>query len=95
MLFRDNNKGAIDGKHVVLLLATTTTGETIRRAMEVTGNRNRIEFRHVFASILIDISYNFQIILDGVDKDTSYMYNLMLNFTVPKGNRIEMCIRDR
>lgn len=29
-----NNKGAIDGKHVVLLLATTTTGETIRRAME-------------------------------------------------------------
>ena len=24
MLFRDNNKGAIDGKHVVLLLATTT-----------------------------------------------------------------------
>ena len=34
MLFRDNNKGAIDGKHVVLLLATTTTGETIRRAME-------------------------------------------------------------
>ena len=34
MLFRDNNKGAIEGKHVVLLLATTTTGETIRRAME-------------------------------------------------------------
>ena len=34
MLFRDNNKGAIKGKHVVLLLATTTTGETIRRALE-------------------------------------------------------------
>ena len=34
MLFRDNNKGAIDGNGVVLLLATTTTGETIRRAME-------------------------------------------------------------
>lgn len=34
MLFRDNNKGAVEGKHVVLLLATTTTGETIRRALE-------------------------------------------------------------
>lgn len=34
MLFRDNNKGAISGKHVVLLLATTTTGETIRRSLE-------------------------------------------------------------
>lgn len=34
MLFRDNNKPAIMGKHVVLLLATTTTGETIRRALE-------------------------------------------------------------
>ena len=34
MLFRDNNKGAIEGKHVVLLLATATTGETIRRALE-------------------------------------------------------------
>lgn len=34
MLFRDNNKGAIEGKHVILLLATATTGETIRRALE-------------------------------------------------------------
>ena len=34
MLFRDNNKAAINGKHVVLLLATTTTGETIKRALE-------------------------------------------------------------
>ncbi len=34
MLFRDNNKGAIAGKHVVLLLATTTTGVTIRRSLE-------------------------------------------------------------
>ncbi len=34
ILFRDNNKGAVEGKHIVLLLATTTTGETIRRALE-------------------------------------------------------------
>ena len=33
--------------------------------------------------------YNLQGMLGGVDKDTSYMYNLMLNFTVPKGNRVE------
>lgn len=34
MLFRDNNKGAVQGKNVILLLATATTGETIRRALE-------------------------------------------------------------
>jgi orotate phosphoribosyltransferase len=34
ILFRDNNKGAIYGKHVVLLLATTTTGVTIERSLE-------------------------------------------------------------
>lgn len=34
ILFRDNNRGAVEGKHVVLLLATTTTGETIKRALE-------------------------------------------------------------
>lgn len=34
LIFRDNIKGAIAGKHVVLLLATTTTGETIRRSLE-------------------------------------------------------------
>ncbi len=34
IIFRDNNKGAIEGKHVVLLLATTTTGESVRRALE-------------------------------------------------------------
>ncbi len=34
IIFRDNNKGAINGKNVILLLATTTTGQTIRRAIE-------------------------------------------------------------
>lgn len=34
IIFRDNTKLALEGKHVVLLLATTTTGETIRRSME-------------------------------------------------------------
>ncbi len=34
MIFRDNTKNMIAGKHIVLLLATTTTGETIRKSME-------------------------------------------------------------
>ena len=34
IIFRDNMKNKIAGKHVILLLDTTTTGETIRRSME-------------------------------------------------------------
>lgn len=34
MIFRDNTRNMIAGKHVVLLLATTTTGETIRKSLE-------------------------------------------------------------
>ena len=34
IIFRDNTKNMIAGKHIVLLLATTTTGETIKRSME-------------------------------------------------------------
>ncbi len=34
IMFRDNMKDKIAGKHVVLLLDTTTTGETIRRSVE-------------------------------------------------------------
>lgn len=34
IIFRDNNTMAIEGKNVILLLASTTTGLTIRRAVE-------------------------------------------------------------
>lgn len=34
MIFRDNMKNKIEGKNVILLLDTTTTGETIRRSVE-------------------------------------------------------------
>lgn len=34
IIFRDNIKPSIFGKHVVLLSATTTTGKTIRRSVE-------------------------------------------------------------
>lgn len=34
LLFRDNIKPCIEGKHVLLLSASTTTGKTIRRSLE-------------------------------------------------------------
>lgn len=34
IIFRDNNKHMIEGKHVVLLLGSTTTGKTVRRCLE-------------------------------------------------------------
>ena len=34
MIFRDNNRGMIRGKHVLLLIASATTGRTIARAVE-------------------------------------------------------------
>lgn len=34
LLFRDNIRPSIEGKHVVLLSATTTTGKTIHRSLE-------------------------------------------------------------
>lgn len=34
MMFRDNSIPAIRGKHIVLLLGTTTTGATVEKAME-------------------------------------------------------------
>lgn len=34
LVFRDNLQGMIKGKHVLLLLATATTGRTIERALE-------------------------------------------------------------
>lgn len=34
MIFRDNMKAKIAGKYIIVLLDTTTTGETIRRSLE-------------------------------------------------------------
>ncbi len=33
-MFRQNNRMAIEGKHVLIMVATLTTGETLRRIME-------------------------------------------------------------
>lgn len=37
MMFRDNVAGSIRGKNVILLLATTTTGKTLRRSLRCIG----------------------------------------------------------
>ena len=34
IILRDNNRGAVAGKHVVIMVATSTTGDKIRRTME-------------------------------------------------------------
>ncbi|MFV0465346.1 MAG: orotate phosphoribosyltransferase [Lachnospiraceae bacterium] len=58
IIFRDNNKGAMHGKHVVILLATVTTGETLRRTLEAV---------HYYGGIVEGIASVFTMIdeLDG------------------------------
>lgn len=34
MIFRENNQQAINGKNILLLVASTTTGDTLRRSLE-------------------------------------------------------------
>lgn len=37
IIFRDNNKGMITGKHVLILMASVTTGYTAKRTIEAIG----------------------------------------------------------
>ena len=51
------------------------------------------KLQRIFEAVKKDVEagvmqeYNLKRMLDGVDKDNSYMYDLMLNFTVPKGQQ--------
>lgn len=94
MLFRDNNKGAINGKHVVLLLATATTGETIRRAIEC------IQY---YGGIIECIATIFSTLheVDGVTVDTLFDVEDVVNYEAysahncpfcKKGHRIEAMV---
>jgi orotate phosphoribosyltransferase len=94
MLFRDNNKGAIDGKHVVLLLGTTTTGETIRRSLEcIRYYGGIVEF---VASIFGTVDE-----VDGVEVEHLFDGNDVINYEAypavncpfcKKGHRIEAMV---
>jgi orotate phosphoribosyltransferase len=94
MLFRDNNKGAIEGKHVVLLLGTTTTGETIRRSLEcIRYYGGIVEF---VASIFGTVDE-----VDGVEVEHLFDSNDVINYEAypavncpfcKKGHRIEAMV---
>lgn len=55
LLFRDNIKPSIAGKHVVLLSATTTTGKTIHRSLE--GIRYYGGITEAVASVFSTVDY--------------------------------------
>lgn len=94
IIFRDNNKSAVEGKHVVLLLATTTTGETIKRALECIryygGTVEAVE------SIFSTVDH-----VDGVEVERLFGTNEVLNYEAysvsdcpfcKKGHRIEAMV---
>lgn len=84
MLFRDNNKGAIDGKHVVLLFATATTGETIRRAIEcIRYYGGIIEFIACIFSTLHEVQ--------GIQVDTLFDTEDVLNYEAYNANNCPFC----
>lgn len=94
ILFRDNNKAAVEGKHVVLLLATATTGETIRRALEC--------IRYYGGSVVCVASI-FSTIdnVDGVEVERLFDTGNVLNYEAysvtdcpfcKKGHRIEAMV---
>jgi orotate phosphoribosyltransferase len=86
MLFRDNNKNAILGKHVVLLLGTTTTGETIRRSLEcIRYYGGIIEF---VASIFGTVDE-----VDGVEVEHLFDNNDVINYEAYPAANCPFCKR--
>lgn len=94
IIFRDNNKGAIEGKHVVLLLATTTTGETIRRALEC------IKY---YGGTIVSVGSVFSTVgdVDGIKIENLFSDTEVLNYEAysvhdcpfcKKGHRIEAMV---
>lgn len=69
MIFRDNNVPAIRGKHVLLLLATTTTGLTVRRCLECVQYYGGIMegIASVFSTVEQVEGYPVESVFDGED----------------------------
>lgn len=84
ILFRDNNKGAITGKHIVLLLATTTTGETIRRSLECIRyyGGNIVKVASIFSTIDS---------VQGMEVDSLFDGNDVLNYEAYKASECPFC----
>ena len=69
MIFRDNIKPAIAGKHVLLLLATTTTGVTIRRSLECVRyyGGTAVGVASVFSTVSQVEEFPVESVFDGED----------------------------
>lgn len=69
MIFRDNTKHMIAGKHIILLLATTTTGETIRKSLEGLQYYNGIieGIGSIFSTVSSVNGVKVQALFDGND----------------------------
>ncbi|MCD8045556.1 MAG: orotate phosphoribosyltransferase [Clostridiales bacterium] len=94
IIFRDNNMMAVEGKNVILLLATTTTGLTIRRAVECI---------HYYGGTLQGISSIFSTVkeVDGMEVESVFTEEDVPGYTAyartecpycQKGMRIEAMV---
>lgn len=94
IMFRDNNKGAIVGKHVVLLLATTTTGETIRRSLEcIRYYGGMVEFvASIFSTITEVEGVKVETLFDAEDVPGYEAYPMHNCPFCQKGHQIEAMV---
>lgn len=94
MIFRDNTKPMIAGKHVVLLLDTTTTGETIRRSLECIRYYGGIieEIIAIFSTVEEVDGMRVQSIFTGEDVPGYQAYEQHSCPYCAKGMRIEAMV---
>ncbi len=94
IIFRDNNKGAIEGKHVVVLLATTTTGETIKRALECISyyGGNVVSVASIFSTIDEVDGMKIERIFDSKDVLNYEAYTVTDCPFCKKGHKIEAMV---
>lgn len=86
MIFRDNLQGAINGKNVILLLASATTGKTIDRAVEC------IQY---YGGIIQGISAIFSAVnsVDGIEVDSIFRPKDVVNYETYSANECPFCKR--
>lgn len=86
MIFRDNMKNKIAGKHVILLLDTTTTGETIRRSMEC------ISYYGGIVEKVVSVFSTIQSV-DGIPVDTIFTANEVPGYQAYAQNECPFCTK--
>lgn len=86
MIFRDNMKNKIAGKHVILLLDTTTTGETIRRSVEC------ISYYGGIVEKVVSVFSTIQSV-DGIPVDTIFTGNEVPGYQAYAQNDCPFCAK--